>query len=58
MTKPQLQPERITAADSARPPAGEILEIRNVTLKQAIQLVRSLATASPQAQQTESDRSN
>jgi hypothetical protein len=43
MTKPTLQPERITAPDIPRPVAPEIIEIRSVTLKEALQLVRALA---------------
>ena len=43
MTKPKLQLEPITAADAAHVVGGKIIEIRNVTLKEALQLVRALA---------------
>ena len=43
MNNPNLQPERTTAPEKPRPVIGEILEIRNVTLKEALQVVRSLA---------------
>ncbi|HXM14541.1 MAG TPA: hypothetical protein VN933_04815 [Candidatus Eremiobacteraceae bacterium] len=40
MNKPTLQPEPLTAADNARVPTGEIIEIRNITLKAALKIVR------------------
>jgi hypothetical protein len=43
LTKPKLQLEPITAADAAHVVGGKIIEIRNVTLKEALQLVRALA---------------
>jgi hypothetical protein len=43
MGTPKLQPERITATASARVAAPEIIEIRNITLKEALQMVRALA---------------
>jgi hypothetical protein len=43
MGTPKLQPERIAATDSARISTAEIIEIRNITLKQALQMVRALA---------------
>jgi hypothetical protein len=39
----KLQPERVTATDGARVATHEIIEIRNITLKEALQMVRALA---------------
>jgi hypothetical protein len=57
MPKAKLHPEKNTAARTPKPAARKIVETHNVSLKEAIQLVRSLATASPQPQRSESDRS-
>jgi hypothetical protein len=43
MGTPKLQPERIAATESARVATPEIIEIRNITLKEALQMVRALA---------------
>jgi hypothetical protein len=53
MTKTKLQLEDIAPPQDAKSAAPEIVEIRNITLKQAIELVRALATASPTPPQTE-----
>jgi hypothetical protein len=42
MTEPRLQPEHAADADITRIPAIEILEIRNITLKAALKIVREL----------------
>jgi hypothetical protein len=42
MTEPRLQPEHASDADITRIPAIEILEIRNITLKAALKIVREL----------------
>jgi hypothetical protein len=39
MNKPKL-PERVTAVANARVAAGEIVEIRNVTLRAVLKIVR------------------
>ena len=41
--KPILQPERVTASDDVHLAPAKIIEIRNVTLKEALQMVRALA---------------
>jgi hypothetical protein len=43
MGTPKLQPEPLAATDSARVAAPKIIEIRNITLKEALQMVRALA---------------
>ena len=57
MTKTKLQLADLTTSQDSRPAAPEIFEVHNLTIKQALQLVRSLAIASQQAHQTESPRS-
>jgi hypothetical protein len=57
MNKPELQSERPSVAASTPIATSVIFEVRNITMKEAIQLVRSLATASRSPQQTESDHS-
>jgi hypothetical protein len=50
MTKPKLQPERGTPSENSCAAAGEtaeIVEIRNVTLKEALRMVRALADRAP-----------
>jgi hypothetical protein len=46
MNKPKLQPECVTASETACLAAAgtvEIVEVRNVTLKEALEMVRVLA---------------
>jgi hypothetical protein len=57
MTKPRLQLESVTLIHNPYLAEGEIVEVHNVTLKEAIELVRSLAIASPRSPQSESDHS-
>jgi hypothetical protein len=40
MNKPTLQSKRVTASDDLQLAAGEIVEIRNVTLKAVLKIVR------------------
>jgi hypothetical protein len=42
MTEPRLQPESIATADDPHLPTIEIMEIRNITLKAALRIVREL----------------
>lgn len=56
MTKTKLQLEAAPASNDPNPAPATIFELHNLTLKQALQLVRSLATVSPSAPQTESPR--
>jgi hypothetical protein len=57
MIKPKLQLESVAASDNTSLTTHEIFEVHNITLKEAIELVRSLATASQMPPQSESDRS-
>jgi hypothetical protein len=57
MATTKLRLECFTASQGLEPDAPEILEIRNLTLKQALSLVRSLATASLPVNQKEFDQS-
>jgi hypothetical protein len=57
MTKPRLQLESVTPIHNPYVAEGEIVEIRNITLKEAVQMVRLLATGSSQSPQSESDHS-
>ena len=46
MNKPKLQPECVTTPEKSGLAAGEdveILEVRNISLKEALQMVRALA---------------
>ncbi|MBV9885317.1 MAG: hypothetical protein JO119_02105 [Acidobacteria bacterium] len=43
MTKPTLQPEHSTVSDSSHVVKGAVVEIRNITLKEALRMVKALA---------------
>jgi hypothetical protein len=59
MATTKVRIDRFTVPQESESNTLEIFEVRNITLKEAIQMVRSLATVSQRsaAPQTESDHS-
>jgi hypothetical protein len=58
MNTPKLQSECVAEADDIRVTASEIIEVHDLTLKEALHMaVLSLATASPSVDRKESPQS-